>query len=67
MNEQNNSENRVNIPEVNKNEPLDQKTALNILVNAIYVGQSRGAWKLEESEVLSKAVKAFVQSGEKND
>ena len=67
MNEQNNSENKVNIPEVNKNEALDQKTALNILVNAIYVGQSRGAWKLEESEVLSKAVKAFVQSGEKND
>jgi len=39
---------------------LDQNGALNILVNAVYVGQSRGAWKLEEVEVLLKAIKAFT-------
>lgn len=39
---------------------LDQNTALNILVNAIHIGQSRGAWKLEETEVLLKAIKAFT-------
>jgi len=40
-------------------EVLDQNAALNILVNAIHVGQSRGAWKLEEVEVLLKAIRAF--------
>ena len=65
MNDQSNEKN-LTIPEVeNTNGQLDQKTALNILVNAIYVGQTRGAWKLEESEILSKAVKAFVKSEEK--
>jgi len=45
-----------NLPEV-----IDQNTALNILVDAIRVGQSRGAWKLEETEVLLKAIRAFTK------
>jgi len=40
---------------------LDQNTALNILVNAVHVGQSRGAWKLEETELLLKAIRSFVK------
>lgn len=42
-------------------ESLDQNTALNILVNAVHVGQSRGAWKLEETELLLKAIRSFVK------
>ena len=42
-------------------ETLDQNTALNILVNAVHVGQSRGAWKLEETELLLKAIRSFVK------
>ncbi len=41
-------------------ETMDQNTALNILVNAVHIGQSRGAWKLEETEVLLRAIKAFT-------
>ena len=59
---QNNNEGHVvdsrlqNIPE-----KIDQNTALSILVNAVHVGQSRGAWKLEETEVLLRAIRAFVR------
>ena len=42
-------------------ETFDQNTALNILVNAVHVGQSRGAWKLDETPVLLKAIRAFVK------
>lgn len=42
-------------------EEIDQNTAVKILVNAIYVGQSRGAWKLEECETLLKAIRAFTK------
>jgi len=52
-------EKEITIPA--ENEPLDQNAALNILVSAIHVGQSRGAWKLEESEVLLKAIRAFTK------
>lgn len=41
-------------------EELDQKSALKILVNAIQVGQSRGAWKLEEVPTLLKAIEVFT-------
>ncbi len=47
-----------------ENEKLDQQTALNILVNAVHVGQSRGAWKLEEAEVLLKAIRVFMKKEE---
>jgi len=42
-------------------ENFDQNTALNILVNAVHIGQSRGAWKLDETPVLLKAIRAFVK------
>lgn len=45
-------------------ENLDQNTALNILVNAVHVGQNRGAWKLEETPILLKAIHAFVKKEE---
>ena len=46
----------------NTNEPLDQKTALAVFVNAVQVAQSRGAWRLEESTMLYKAIQAFTKT-----
>jgi len=40
---------------------FDQNTALNVLVNAVHVGQSRGAWRLEETEVLLRAIRSFLK------
>jgi len=42
-------------------EEMDQNMALNILVNAIHLGQTRGAWKLEEVPTLLKAIKCFTR------
>ena len=42
-------------------EIFDQNTALNVLVNAVHVGQNRGAWKLEETPILLKAIQAFMK------
>jgi hypothetical protein len=46
----------------NTNEPLEQKTALAVFVNAVQVAQSRGAWRLEESSMLYKAIQAFTKN-----
>ena len=62
MSDNKNSENTgVDVRFQNVPEQLDQNTALSILVNAVHVGQSRGAWKLEETEVLLRAIRAFVR------
>jgi len=42
-------------------EKFDQNTALNVLVNAVHVGQNRGAWRLEETPILLKAINAFMK------
>jgi len=46
----------------NTNEPLEQKAALAVFVNAVQVAQSRGAWRLEESSMLYKAIQAFTKN-----
>jgi hypothetical protein len=46
----------------NTNEPLEQKAALAVFVNAVQVAQSRGAWRLEESSMLYKAIQAFTKT-----
>lgn len=45
----------VNKPSVQE----DQNNALNVLVQAIRLAQKRGAFELEETEVILKAVKVF--------
>lgn len=40
----------------------DQKDALQILINAVMIGQKRGTWTLSEAEILSKAVKMFIKN-----
>lgn len=49
---------RITAPDV---ESFDQNTALNVMVQAIHIGQMRGAWRLEEAEILAKAIKAFIK------
>ena len=46
----------------NTNEPLEQKAALAVFVNAVQVAQSRGAWRMEESSILYKAIQAFTKT-----
>jgi len=46
----------------NTNEPLEQKAALAVFVNAVQVAQSRGVWRLEESSILYKAIQAFTKN-----
>ena len=46
----------------NTNEALEQKAALTVFVNAVQVAQSRGAWRLEESSILYKAIQAFTKN-----
>jgi hypothetical protein len=42
----------------------DQKDALQVLISAIMIGQKRGAWTLQEAEILSRAVKMFIKNNE---
>ena len=44
---------------------LNQKEALSLLINAVELGQKRGAWKLEEAAMLSKAVSAFTKPNQR--
>lgn len=46
----------------NTNEPLEQKAALAVFVNAVQIAQSRGAWRIEESCMLYKAIQAFTKN-----
>lgn len=41
---------------------LSQDQALSILIQAVKLAQKRGAFELEETEVLLKAVKLFTPS-----
>jgi hypothetical protein len=44
---------------------LDEMTpnkALDVLVQAVYVGQSRGAWRLEEVPILLRAIEVFAKN-----
>ncbi len=40
----------------------DQNTALNVLVQAVHIGQQRGIWKLNESVILQRAINTFKSS-----
>jgi hypothetical protein len=43
-------------------EKLTQQQALQVLVDAARVAQSKGIFSLEDAELVSKAIKAFVIS-----
>lgn len=41
-------------------DPNDKNKALLILVNAVRVAQSKGIYSLEEAELISKSIRAFM-------
>jgi hypothetical protein len=49
---------QVQIPEV-----LNQQQALQVLVDAARVAQSKGIFTLDDAELVNKAIKAFVPKG----
>lgn len=44
----------------NQTKGLSQEQALNILVQAVKLAQKRGAYELEETEVLLQAIRVFT-------
>ena len=45
-------------------EEMTPNKALDVLVQAVYVGQSRGAWRLEEVPILLRAIEVFAKTME---
>lgn len=43
------------------NEEMTPQKAVEVLVQCAYVGQSRGAWRMEEVPVILKAIAVFQQ------
>lgn len=44
---------------------MTQEQALQILVQAVQIGQAKGAYTLEEAGILAQAVSVFVTKSEK--
>ena len=55
----NNQENQ-NPEEVNPTGELNGQQALNVLIQAVRIAQGKGAFTLEDAEIISKAIKIFV-------
>ena len=57
----NNIENQNPEAEVNENVGnLNGQQALNVLIQAVRIAQQKGAYTLEDAEMISKAIKVFV-------
>ena len=57
----NNTENQNTEAEVNENVGnLNGQQALNVLIQAVRIAQGKGAYTLEDAELISKAIKVFV-------
>lgn len=56
-----NTENQNPEAEVNQNiGELNGQQALNVLIQAVRIAQGKGAYTLEDAELISKAIKVFV-------
>ena len=55
----NNQENQ-NPEEVNPTGDFTGQQALNVLIQAVRIAQGKGAFTLEDAEIISKAIKIFV-------
>tara|TARA_R110000751_G_scaffold68840_2_gene140001 strand:- start:33 stop:299 length:267 start_codon:yes stop_codon:yes gene_type:complete len=55
----NNQENQ-NPEEVNLTGELNGQQALNVLIQAVRIAQGKGAYTIEDAEIISKAIKIFV-------
>ena len=45
---------------------MDQQQALNVLVQAARIAQSKGAYTLEDAELVAKAIKVFIPTQDPN-
>ena len=55
----NNQENQ-NPEEVNPTGELNGQQALNVLIQAVRIAQGKGAYTIEDAELISRAIKVFV-------
>ena len=46
--------------EVNPTGELNGQQALNVLIQAVRIAQGKGAYTIEDAEIISKAIKIFV-------
>ena len=46
--------------EVNQDGELNGQQALNVLIQAVRIAQGKGAFTIEDAEIISKAIKVFV-------
>jgi len=44
----------------NQTGDLNGQQALNVLIQAVRIAQSKGAYTIEDAEIISKAIKIFV-------
>ena len=47
-----------------ENMELNQSQAINVLIQAAKIGQSKGAYLLEDAELISKAIRVFIPKQE---
>jgi len=59
MEENTNTEN-VNPQQDNPTGELNGQQALNVLIQAARIAQGKGAYTLEDAEIIAKAIKVFV-------
>ena len=49
-----------------QNAEMNQQQALNVLVQAARIAQSKGAYTLEDAELVAKAIKVFIPTQDPN-
>jgi len=58
-----NTETKSEEQKLDKGQELTQGQAVNVLIQAARIAQSKGAFTLEDAELVSKAIKIFVPEG----
>lgn len=52
---------------MNDEQVLSQSQAVNVLIQAARISQSKGAFTLEDAELVSRAIKVFIPPSQKNE
>tara|TARA_B110000503_G_scaffold123394_1_gene188944 strand:+ start:869 stop:1144 length:276 start_codon:yes stop_codon:yes gene_type:complete len=55
-----NTNENQNPEEVNPTGELNGQQALNVLIQAVRIAQGKGAYTIEDAELISRAIKVFV-------
>jgi hypothetical protein len=45
------------------NNELTQEQALSVLIQGVRIAQGKGAYSIEDAEIIAKAIKVFVKPG----